>query len=46
MKAMKPGFKMNLQQDIANNRRSREKKELKEEEVVVDVWDHESALAD
>ena len=28
LKALKPGFKMNLQADIANNRRVREKKEI------------------
>ena len=27
---MKPGFKINLQQDIANNRRNRENKQLVE----------------
>lgn len=31
LKALKPGFKINLQGDIANNRRGREKKDLVEE---------------
>lgn len=36
-KVLKPGFRMNLQNDIANNRRSREKKELVVERHPFDV---------
>jgi len=41
-KALKPGFKMNLQQDIANNRRDRENKKLVE--TTFDPFDEDAVI--
>lgn len=44
LEAFKPGFKMNLQKDIANNRRDRDNKQVKEDEDEFDKLMKEKEL--